>query len=87
MISDAESVILDEETSQDTGVINDQLRINYAEYNMLPICVEQADDVAFTLDKLVKQGKIPKMGFSISTFKDSCKCMYPHQNIRGILKS
>ena len=62
MISDAESVILDEETSQDTGANNDPLEINYADYNMLPICVEQADEVAFTLDKLVKQGKIPKNG-------------------------
>jgi len=74
---------------QDTGAIYDPLEIYYADYNMLPICVEQADEVAFTLNKLVKQGKIPKklIGFSISTFKDSCKCMYPHQNIHGILKS
>ncbi len=63
MISDAESVILDEElTSQDTGTINDPLKLNYADYNILPICVEQADEVAFTLDQLVKQGKIPKYG-------------------------
>ena len=37
MSSDAESVILDEESSQDTGAINDPLEINYTNYNMLPI--------------------------------------------------
>ena len=47
---------------QDTGAINDPLEINYTDYNMLPICVEQSDEVAFTLDKLVKQGKIPTNG-------------------------
>ena len=34
MISDAESVILYEETSQHIGAINDPLEIKYADYNM-----------------------------------------------------
>ncbi|KAL9989668.1 hypothetical protein ACROYT_G004236 [Oculina patagonica] len=50
MITDAESAIVHEETSQDTGAINDPLEINYADYNILPICVEQADEAAFTLN-------------------------------------
>ncbi len=39
---------------------NDPLEIDYADYNMLPACVEQADEVAFTLDKLVKHWRMPK---------------------------
>ena len=62
MIGDAESVILDEETSQDTGANNDPLEINYADYNMLPICVEQADEVAFT-SNLSNKEKYQKWDF------------------------
>ncbi len=36
--------------------------LDYSNYNMLPISVEQADDVASTLDKLVKRGKVKKDG-------------------------
>ena len=48
---DAESVIFDNETSQDqedTEVLSEPFEVNSADYNMLPICVEQADEVAFT---------------------------------------
>ena len=38
------------------------LKSIYKDYYMLPICVEQADEVALTLDKLIKRRKIPKHG-------------------------
>ena len=41
---------------------DDSSKVNYSNYTMLPICIEQAYEVAFTLDRLVKQGKIPKDG-------------------------
>jgi hypothetical protein len=45
-----------------TGNPFDFDELDYSNYNMLPISVEQADDVASTLDKLVKRGKIKKDG-------------------------
>jgi len=42
--------------------------LDYSNYTMLPICIEQADEVA--LDKLIKQGKIPKDGIFYKYLKD-----------------
>ena len=42
--------------------LSEPSEVNYTDYNMLPISIEKADEVTFTLDKLVKQGKIPKHG-------------------------
>lgn len=47
---------------EDTEALSEPFEVNYKYYNMLPICVEQADEVALTLDKLIKRGKIPKNG-------------------------
>ena len=61
--TDSESLIFDDvgnEISRDEDTTSDLIVINYAYYNMLPICVEQADEVACTLDKLIKQRKISK---------------------------
>ena len=49
---------------------NDPTELDYSNYTMLPICIEQADEVAFTLDKLIKQGKIPKDGIFYKYLKD-----------------
>ena len=58
---DAESLLLDNEMhEQDTVALSEPFEVNYKDYNMLPICVKQADEVALTLDKLIKRGKIPK---------------------------
>ena len=60
---DAQSLLLDNEMhDEDTEALCEPFEVNYKDYNMLPICVEQADEVALTLDKLIKQGKIPKNG-------------------------
>lgn len=60
---DAESLLLDNEMhDEDTEALSEPFEVNYKDYNMLPICVEQADEVALTLDKLIKRGKIPKNG-------------------------
>ena len=73
---DAESLLLDNEMrDKDTEALSEPFEVNYKDYNMLPICVEQDDEVALTLDKVIKQGKIPKMEFTISTSKESCKCI------------
>lgn len=59
----AESLLLDNEMhDEDTEALSEPFEVNYNDYNMLPICVEQADEVALTLDKLIKRGKIPKNG-------------------------
>ena len=59
----AESLLLDNEMhDEDTEALSEPFEVNYKDYNMLPICVEQADEVALTLDKLIKRGKIPKNG-------------------------
>ena len=78
MNSDSKSLIFDTEFLQEVTeeVIDEETEVdytNYRHYNMLPIRVEQADEVAFTPDKLVKQGKIPKHG--ICTSKEFYKCM------------
>ena len=60
---DAESRLLDNKMNdKDTEALSEPFEVNYKDYNMLPICVEQADEVALTLDKLIKRGKIPKNG-------------------------
>ena len=53
---------------------------------MRSICVEQADEVASTLDKLIKQGKIPKDGIPILWVlkKIFYKFTSHLQNMRGI---
>lgn len=62
-VFDAESLLLDNEMhDEDTEALSEPFEVNYKYYNMLPICVEQADEVALTLDKLIKRGKIPKNG-------------------------
>lgn len=59
---DAESLLLDNEMhDEDTEALSEPFEVNYKDY-MLPKCVEQPDEVAFTLDKLIKRGKIPKNG-------------------------
>lgn len=58
---------------EDTEALSEPFEVNYKYYNMLPICVEQADEVALTLDKLIKRGKIPKNG----TF---------HKYLKGVLQ-
>lgn len=48
---DVESLIFDNETSQDqedTKALSEPSEVNCTDYNMLPLCVEQADEVAFT---------------------------------------
>ena len=64
MNSDSKSLIFDTEFLQEVTeeVIDEETEVDYTNCNMLPIRVEQADEVAFTLDKLIKQGKIPKHG-------------------------
>ena len=60
---DAESRLLDNEMhDKDTEALSEPFEVNYKDYNMPPIGVEQADEVALTLDKLIKRGKIPKNG-------------------------
>ena len=60
---DAESRLLDTEMDdKDTEALSEPFEVNYKDYYMLPICVEQADEVALTLDKLIKRRKIPKHG-------------------------
>lgn len=58
---DAESLLLDNEMlDEDTEALSEPFEVNYKDYNMLPICVKQADEVALTLDKLNKREKLPK---------------------------
>lgn len=45
-----------------SGVDSEPFEVNYKDYNMLPLCVERADEVVLTLDKLIKRGKIPRNG-------------------------
>lgn len=60
---DTESLLLDNKMhDEDTEALGEPFEVNYKDYNMLPICVEQDDEVALTLDKLINRGKIPKNG-------------------------
>lgn len=74
---DAESLLLDNEMhDEDTEALSEPFEVNYKDYNILPICVEQADEVALThWTNLLNEGKYQKMEFSISTSKESCKCI------------
>lgn len=44
--------------------------LDYSKYNMIPISVDHADEVALTLDKLVTNGKIQKDGIFYKYLKD-----------------
>ena len=46
------------------------VELDYTKYNMIPISVEHADEVALTLDKLVTSGKIQKDGIFYKYLKD-----------------
>ena len=48
------------------------VELDYTKYNMIPISVEHADEVAFTLDKLVTSGKIQKDGIFYKYLKKTC---------------
>ena len=51
-----------------------QLEVHYTDYNMLPLCVEQADEIAFTLANLLNEGKYQNKKISISTSTESYRC-------------
>jgi len=59
---DPEGFYLDNELQEHTDDVPDFDELDYTEYNMIPIIIEQADEVVATHDKLVKLGKIPKDG-------------------------
>lgn len=86
--AEEESLIIDKNSqSDDTGDISDHVEIDYTDYEMLPICVDEADEVACTLDTLIRQGKVPKDGIFYKYLKGVLQVYVTPLNIHGILMS
>ena len=83
---DAESLLLDNEMrDKDTEALSEPFEVNYKDYNMLPICAEH--EVALTLDKLIKRGKIPKNGIFYKYLKGVLQVYITPSEYSWILKS